>query len=138
MEMTMKEKTMKRGLSIAVESAVLLVAVLASCGGPPEAGFARLELSNNTDSTITLVEMDGETIYNSSNGIAVGSTYEKVVEFVVTGTHTFTAKNGTQTLGTATESIEVNTTNYQPFHSVATAPPTTRSMPKLPVATIPP
>jgi hypothetical protein len=34
MEMTMKEKTMKRGLSIAAVSAVLLVAVLASCGNP--------------------------------------------------------------------------------------------------------
>lgn len=104
---------MKRELSMSVVWAVLLVAVLASCGGPPEAGFARLEFANNTDTKITLVEMDGDTIFNSSMGIAVGDTYDKVLEFAISGSYTFTAKNGTDTLSTATESIEVNTSNSQ-------------------------
>ncbi len=103
---------MKRIYAVFAVLTVILAALFVSCGGGMlEAGFARLEFQNNTDTTINQVEMDGERIYNSSNGIAPGASYDKVLELAVGGSYTFTAKSGEETISTTTEKIEINTSS---------------------------
>ncbi|MFP4364896.1 MAG: hypothetical protein ACLFR1_13620 [Spirochaetia bacterium] len=99
---------MKQKLAILTVAAVVFAVLFVSCG-PPQAGFARLDIRNNSDQPITLITMDDVTIYNSSTGIGAGASYEKVVELVIAGQYSFEA---TFTNGdTGTDSATINSIN---------------------------